>query len=43
MASGSGVEVTAWVKIGDGATIDYHLCEEGKSSSPSEAVTCSTC
>jgi hypothetical protein len=30
MASCSGVEVTAWVKIGDGATIDYHVCDEGE-------------
>ncbi len=28
MASCSGVEVTAWVKIGDGTTIDYHVCGE---------------
>ena len=26
MTNGSGVEVTAWVKISDGATIDYHVC-----------------
>lgn len=25
MAIGSDVEVTAWVKIGDSATIDYHV------------------
>ena len=30
MASGSGVEVTALVKIGEGATIDYHVCKEGE-------------
>ncbi len=30
MARGSGVEVTAWVKIGDRATIDYHVCDEGE-------------
>ncbi|MGH3971939.1 MAG: hypothetical protein ACRDS9_01220 [Pseudonocardiaceae bacterium] len=30
MASGSGVEVTAWVKIGDGVTIDHHVCDEGE-------------
>ena len=30
MASCSSVEVSAWVKIGDGATIDYHVCDEGE-------------
>ena len=30
MASGSDVGVSAWVKIGDRATIDYHVCDEGE-------------
>jgi hypothetical protein len=30
MASGSDVGVSAWVKIGDGATIDYHVCDAGE-------------
>ncbi|MGH3669527.1 MAG: hypothetical protein ACRDSH_02660 [Pseudonocardiaceae bacterium] len=29
MGSSSGVEVTAWVKISDSATIDYHVFEDG--------------
>lgn len=29
MGSGSGVEISAWVKIDDGATIDYFVCSEG--------------
>ena len=30
MTSNSGVEVTAWVKISDGTTIDYYVCDEGE-------------
>lgn len=30
MGIGSGAEVSAWVKIGDSATIDYHVCAEGE-------------
>ncbi|MGH3769420.1 MAG: hypothetical protein ACRDS0_20215 [Pseudonocardiaceae bacterium] len=30
MGSGSGAEVSAWVKIGDSAAIDYHVCAEGE-------------
>jgi hypothetical protein len=30
MANGSDVGVSAWVKIGDRATIDYHVCDEGE-------------
>ncbi len=30
MASGSSVKVSAWVKIGDGADIDYDVCNEGE-------------
>ena len=30
MANCSSVAVTAWVKIGDGAAIDYHVCNEGE-------------
>lgn len=30
MGIGSGVEVSAWLKIDDGATIDYLVCAEGE-------------
>ena len=30
MGIGSGVEISAWVKIDDGATIDYYVCAEGE-------------
>ncbi|MGH3821441.1 MAG: hypothetical protein ACRDRA_01135 [Pseudonocardiaceae bacterium] len=29
MGSYSGVEFSAWVKIGDNATIDYHVFDDG--------------
>jgi hypothetical protein len=30
MASCSNVKIGAWVKIGDGVTIDYYVCNEGE-------------
>jgi hypothetical protein len=29
MGFGSGVQVSAWVKIGDSTTIDYHVFDHG--------------